>query len=496
MQYRDSPKNLRQIGEELKAQYLLEGGVQRVEDTVRINVQLIDAHADEHVWTGTYDRELSIENLLSVQSEIAQRVAASLNATVTLEEQRRIEAAPTGNIEAYEHYLRGMVNWPWGNWDARVELFDRAVTLDPSFLLPYARLELIHCHRYWVGIDHSEQGLALCENAVNRALSIDPDHPESRAARGHYLMYIHSDSERALRDFEVAQLGGVDTRHLTALAEWSLGNVERAATILTELCDIYDPRNGNVCETACDVYLQLRDYSEAERYCDRAIALVPTNIDPAVLKAQVVIRRDGDIDRARQLLHAIPGVVGDTSAYPASYYMTEWILLELLARKYEQALEMLASSPPMLYQSQYRYVPKSLLYAKVYALMDSMHVARVFYDSARAFLEVELATQPDDARVRSALGIAYAGVGRRDSAVSHGTRAVELSMSTRGMKSRAVAALAEIYAIVNEHGAAIDQLEYLMSVPGETSVSVLRLDPIWDPLRDHPRFQALLDKYE
>jgi serine/threonine-protein kinase len=304
-------------------------------------------------------------------------------------------------------------------------------------------------------------------------------------------LWVQRDHEQALSEFERAQQGGVDAKYFIALAEWGRGNPERAVTILSELCDTYDPRNGGVCRSACTLYLRLRDYSEADRYCDRNIALLPNDIDALAVKAEIVVRRSGDIEEARRLLHSIPGVINSSSGR-----ILQLVFLDLLDSRYNEALNMLASSSATLYQSITSYEPKPLLYAKVYALMDSMQMARACYDSASAVLEADLAKWPEDGRIHSALGIAYAGVGRRDDAVRHGKRAVKLSMASRYLGPRTVAALAEIYVMVNEHDAAIDQLEKHLSAPGELSVSLLRLDPTWDPLRDHPRFQALLAKYE
>jgi serine/threonine-protein kinase len=493
LQYRDSPKNLRQIGEELKARYLLEGGVQRVRDTVRINVQLIDARADEHLWAEIYDRELAVENLLSVQSEIAQRIAESLNATLTLEELRQIAAAPTDNIEAYDYYLRSMATWgPEG-----IDMLERALQEDPQFMLPYARLAQIHVNRY-VNRDPRRDFRAGLVSAFERAFAMDPDHPATYAARGFYVAGIQQDYEQALADFEIAVRAGILPREWLAYAEQALGNFEEAGALLGAQCETHDPRNAGVCEEAATTYIALRDYSEAERHNNRALALDPSYVgvgfDARMHAVDIVVRRDGDVAKGKLLLRAIP----DSMVRNHPRLLSQWLLLDRLDRSHEDALNRLDSSPLTGVEMGGVSWPKPLLYAQVYALMGRTDTVALVSDSARAILEVRLATEPDDPRLHaplhSALGLAYAGLGRKDDAIRHGKRAVELA---RGLSRRShfLAELARTYVMVGESDAAIDQIEAVLAAPGELSVPLLRIDPIYDPLRDHPRFQALLDKY-
>jgi tetratricopeptide (TPR) repeat protein len=175
-----------------------------------------------------------------------------------------------------------------------------------------------------------------------------------------------------------------------------------------------------------------------------------------------------------------------------------WFWLELLERDYQAALDRLASASVELIKNQYQFIPKALLAGRVYQLMDKPELARASFDSARVLLETELKERPDDYRIRSALGIAYAGLGRKADAIREGKLGVELFPVSKDayFGPFRVRALAYIHVMVGEYDASIDQIEYLLSIPSFITVPLLRLHPDWDPLRDHPRFEALLEKYE
>ncbi len=207
MQYRDSPKNLRQIGEELNARYLLEGGLLRAGETVRINVQLIDAQRDEHLWAETYDRQLSIENLLAIQSEVARRIAEALEATLTPDEEDRLAALPTANLEAYDHYLRGRRFWNQRSlaaFDSAIQYFNRAVLLDPNYARAYAALAETYVLLPEYGGPSFPEILPVARAATERALALDTDLAEAYAASAYIKTRVEWDHEGAERDYRKA----------------------------------------------------------------------------------------------------------------------------------------------------------------------------------------------------------------------------------------------------------------------------------------------------
>ncbi|UCC83219.1 MAG: hypothetical protein JSW46_20080 [Gemmatimonadota bacterium] len=204
MRYRESPMNLREIGEELNARYLLEGGVLRAGETVRVNVQLIDAQRDEHLWAETYDRRLSIENLLAIQTEVARRIAGELQATLTPDEEGRLAAMPTANLEAYDHYLRGRYFWGLRSLaalDSAIEYYNRAVLLDPDFARAYAGLAQTYALLPEYGGPSILEALPVARAATDRALALDPDLAEAHAASGYIKAWLEWDRDGAERDY-------------------------------------------------------------------------------------------------------------------------------------------------------------------------------------------------------------------------------------------------------------------------------------------------------
>jgi tetratricopeptide (TPR) repeat protein len=227
-------------------------------------------------------------------------------------------------------------------------------------------------------------------------------------------------------------------------------------------------------------------YAEADRYFDLSISLAPDQQHAYLDKVDNYISWRGDTKLARDVLEKMPGKRRDVQ---------EWSLkLWRLERNYEAILD-LASSESR--SSTREAATLALWAASAYRLMGELELAHVSYDSARSILEQELDAHADDYRIHSTLGIAYAGLGRKEDAIREGKRGVELMPVSKDAFSGPVTVrdLAVIYAMVGQYDAALDEIEYLLSITGWWSVQDLRLDPIWDPLREHPRFQALLEKY-
>ena len=503
MQYRDTDKNVRQIGEELNARYVLEGGVQQAGGTVRINLQLLDAESDEHVWAETYDRPLTVENLLGVQSEVARRVTEALEATLTEEETARFGQMPTDNLEAYDYYLQGL-EFMWRSFLERdilvaVRMFENATQLDSSFALAYAKLSLVHSRMYWYHLDRSEERLERAKQAVDRSLDLDSYLPEARLALGYYYYHGHLDYDRALQEFEAAltwQPGSVEILQGIGAVERRRGNFRVALTHFQNAVEL-SPRDPMVIADVAETQGRLlRNYTEAERHYNRVLALAPDLTAIHGLNAWLSIVSVGSITEARAALEEAADRGLDSVDNPFLGYA--WVLVDIFDREYEAALTRLSSGSAVAFNNQWHYIPKALLAAQAYDLMNNPELARLHYDSAAAVLEARLREAPEDSRLFGALGVAHAGLGRLEDAVREGERGVDLlpvsKDAWRGLFR--VEELALILTLTGQHDAAIDLIEFLLSVPGDMSVARLRLDPPWDRLRDHPRFQALLEKYE
>lgn len=492
--YRDTRKNLREIAGELGVRYILEGSVRRAGNRARITAQLIDARADAHLWAETYDSELM--DIFAIQTSVAGNIAEALQAELSVDERARIAMRPTASAEAYDYYLRGNEyrrrSHGQENMEIALGMYEKAVEMDPRFALAYVELSDVHCDMYSFHYDRTEARLAAARRAVDRALEIAPDLAEVRAALGEFYYRCLLDYDRALEQLEIARSGLPGDAGIISTIGYVLrrqGRFEVGREHISRAVEL-DPRSNTLLVNLAETYMLLRDYSESLRVHDRAIALAPDEADPRISKAKVLLQGLGRADEARQILARIPR---DRAAgeLPLTYYAA---LVELFDRDYERALELVSVATDESFDTQFYVVPRAQLLAQIYALMGRSDLARAHYDSARAVVERRLGGDPEDSRLHSALGIALAGLDRKEEAIRAGERATELLPLEREAWRGAVRLedLARIVAMVGEREAAIDLLQHLLSAPSEVSEANLRLDPDWDPLRQHPRFQRLV----
>jgi serine/threonine protein kinase/tetratricopeptide (TPR) repeat protein len=493
VQYERSGKTIKQIGEELGVDYILEGSVrwQKIQEgssRVRVTPQLIRVSDDTHVWAERYDQV--VEDIFQVQSDIAESVIQELDIALLGRESEAIQAPPTDNLEAYQAYLRGVehVDVADATLESKgrlaIEMFERAVELDPRFALAYSRLSMAHSMFFHLEHDRTEERLAKAMEAVNQALSLQPDLPAAHLALGYYFYFGKREYDRALRELAIAEKGLPNNslifeaigyiRRRQGRFEESLEHLEKAIRL--------SPLNINLLVEQAGTYEWLRRYEEAERYYDLAITAAPDTIEPYRFKARLQWFR-GSAQRARATLEAMPSTDDPKAA-------NRWFWQEFVERNYQQALERLPSLSLAAYE-------RSLWEAHVYRMLDKPELARVGFEGARIILEQESEKQPEDYRLHRHLGVAYAGLGRKDEAIREGKRAVELyPISLDALDGPyLIENLASIYMMVGEHDAALDQIEQLLSIPSAFSVGFLQLDPFWDPLRKHPRYQEILEKY-
>ena len=490
--YKNTDKGLREIGQELGVEYVLEGTIRWDKrggrEKVRITPQLINVSGDFHLWAENYERE--IEEIFAVQADIASQIAEALDITLLGAERQTFEAKPTENLEAYEAYLRGL-DYRWGTDLSKekiqlgIQMFERAVELDPGFALSFAVLSEAHSSMYHFGYDGTEERLLRAKAVVDKALELQPELPEAHLALAWYHYWGRLDYERALEELAIAERGlpnDVRNRLLTAAIWRRQGKFEAAVDHFEEAFEL-SPQDARIAFNIGDSYRALRRYAEADRYYDLSISLAPDQQYAYAERAYNYISWLGDTKRARDVLEKMPGKRRDVQIRSLDLWRLE--------RNYEAILDFASSD------AQPDGWSSALQVAKAYSLMGEPELAHASYDSARAILEKALDAHPDDNRIHSALGFAYAGLGRKEEAVREGKRAVELYPVSKDEFDGpfVVQDLAEIYAMVGEDHAALDEIEYLLSIPSWCSVQDLRLDPIWDPLRDHPRFQALLEKY-
>jgi len=352
-------------------------------------------------------------------------------------------------------------------------------------------LSRMQTRMYWAYYDRSPDRLVRARRAVDRALELEPNLPEAHHSLGTYYWLGFQDYERALRELDIAAAGRPNQSNIFLARavlrtregdlRGALGDYEKARQL--------DPASATVAMNYGECYDRLRDFARAEALFDRAIALSPDWSYPYYWKAWLYVRWHGSTQQARQVMDeaAKVGIVDQ----PRLLLARVW--LDILDRRYDAALRLSTTAGEVI-EDQFQFLPRVQLQAQIYGLLQRRDVEAASYDSAQGVVSRKLREQPDDPRLHSALGIAYAGLGRTREAIQEGEKAVELlPVSKEAYRGyyRAVD-LARIYAMVGERDAAVAQLERLLSIPGHLTGEWLRIDPTWDPLRDHPRFQRLV----
>jgi serine/threonine protein kinase/tetratricopeptide (TPR) repeat protein len=508
IQYKKTTKTIRQIGSELGVDYILEGTVQRERpgdpsSRVRVIPQLIRVTDDTHVWADTYDETMT--EVFRVQSEIAEKVAAQLNVALLEPERRAIEKKPTENLAAYEAYLRGWDNyWLFGSGadaELTVQLFQKAVSTDPQFAEAWAGLAMAYHELYW-SYDRPE-ALTQEIRAAKRAEELAPDLPETHLALGR-VAYAQREFDNALEHFERAQRlqPSGDAAHyisvtLRRMGKWqeALNHFEDARRLLPRAFYMlwYDLGYTNTC---------LRRFDEAEQNNNQAISLAPQSPSGYLGKALVLVARNGDVDAAEQVISEMSRRTNLADAAEAE--LGQGIMwtgeYRLFPETFTEAFDAFESGPSERYR---RIQPATvatahLARAIVYQAMGDGQSAIARYDSARVSFERIIRSSSQSAYVsvyHSNLGRAYAGLGRCEEAMREGKEAVRMMPISRDavVGHERLTDLAEIYMMCGEYEKAIDQIETLLSVPSAMSAGLLRVDPIWNPLRGNPKFRRLVE---
>ena len=499
MQYRGRPTNIRDIGKTLGVSNILEGSVRRSGNRVRVNVQLIDANTDEHLWANDYDSDVT--DVFAIQSDLAQRIAQALQAKLSAGEKSQMTRKPTENGEAYLAFVQAhdlsCVFEDFDKLKQSEQLYQRAIELDPNFALAiarYSQLESWIVHTYDPTLARREKARTLAE----RALQLQPELPEAHLARGISYYYGDNDFEAALKEFEIAQRGlpneseiylyiGAIQRRQGKWAE-STANLEKAVSL--------NPKDIWPLQNLTDNYAMLRDYEKANKTIDRALALDPKALGPLSVKSKLAIAENGDFSVAEKAFDSVKTV--PMSKEQQLQLTGSRIDVFLLERKYQEALQLaesiadddLATFIPHLW-SKYLYIGIARK-----ALHDE-DGARAAFLQAKAAADEQLKRTPDAEESHIQLAKTLAFLGEKDAAVAEAKRASELLPQSKDAFGgpQVMESVAQIYAVLGEKDRAIEVLDGLLSRPSGMTVQSLRLNPIWDPLRNDPRFEDLLTKY-
>jgi len=500
-QYRASTKSLKIIGAELGAGYVLEGSVRwepgdsAGPGRIRVTPQLIQVRDDSHLWGRVYEEQLG--GVFAVQSAIAEQVTAALDVALREPERAALAAGGTRRADAYDFYLRGLDYMSRSNQAldlrAAADLFGEAVAADPQFAKGQARLARAHLQVYWHYYDHTEARLRLARKALDAAVALAPDLPETHIALGFYHYWGELNYVDAVREFEVAlrqQPGNAELLQAIGYVERRQGRWEESTAHFVEGLR-YDPRSGVRNFDIGDNYLMMQKFPEAEHYLDRAIALSPDWPNPYIYKAWMYVSWHGDLARGRAVLGQAVNRL-DVNRFAASMSAGDRISASLITADSTFGPMIDALTLAAFTGDSPRY---HTLKAELARFRGDRKAQIAHGDSARAILLPRLEGGPHEARMLTVLALAYAQMERYAEAIEAGKRAV----AAIPIANDAVSApffhtnLALVYMYAGRHDQAIDVLAPLLRIPGWITPAELRVDPIWEPLRSNPRFRKLTE---
>jgi TolB-like protein/Flp pilus assembly protein TadD len=499
--YESAPQNLPEIARQLGVAHILEGSVQKTGDAVRVNVQLIKAANDSHLWADTFDRKLA--DIFSVQSEIAKTIADQLRAKLTGLEEKVIAAKPTNNPEAYDAYLRGLaynlktINTP-GNALGAQKYLREAVRLDPRFALAWALLSWVDASGY--STLTLQPNVALREEArqaAKTALSLQPKLGEAVIAEGYYRYVFLKDYDAAVRCFEQArQLLPNNSRipEVLAYVARRRGQWDQSESYFNE-AERFDPRNVSLLTQHAVSYKALRRFPEAVRKFEQVLNVMPDDLDTLAQKAGIA-QAEGDLPRASALLAPLHPNADDNQALETQVYQS------ILERRPESVIhrlkELLAKPDPALgyHDGELRF-----WLGWVHDVAGNHAAAQETWRQARSELEFFLKEQPENYFLIGNLALTNMGLGDKHAAF----KLIEEAMATVPIEKDAVLGpvaieiLARVAARTGEPDRAIAAIQKLLSIPAVSALAsgvsltpaLLRLDPMFDPLRSDLRFQKL-----
>ena len=500
MEYRGK-RNVRQIGDALRVSHVLEGSVRRAGTHLHLNAQLIDTRTDTHVWVEQYDRD--VNDLFTVQSEIAQKVAQHLHAKLSASEQASVEERPTQDLVAYDFYVRA-VSMIYNaqvpdeslgldtekSLSEAVDLLNKAVARDPNFFLAYCQLAFAHDL-----IGDTPERLALAKSAIDSAFRLRPDSGEVHLALAWHLYWGYLDYDRARAELARAQQSLPNNPRVYELA----GSMDRsqrrwvdATHNLERACEL-DPRNHPYLINLGSMYLWLHDYDQHTKIMDRIVALHPERRRERIFRASVEVYRRADTGPWRAEIEKI--LTSEAGSEKDPFVAGQRYTLALYDRDLGTATSLAAVlSQKNSLEWSFPQLGRDFWVGVVARLKGDETSSRAAFMRARAQQEEAIRGHPEDVTLLSDLGLIDAGLGRKEEALNEARRAMELGSSVKNSFTEPYVKMcfAISCAWTNERELALGQLEAFTKNPGYHTYGNLRLSPLWDPLRGDPRFEKIV----
>ena len=506
VKYQSKPDNLRTVAQELGVSSILEGAVQRAGDKVRVNVQLIDARSDTHLWAKSYDRDF--KDVLKVETEVSQEIADALRANLSPNESHALAAVRTPDTEAYDVFLRGEYELRQAENSRTAEAYDRAdafyqqaLARDPNFAEAAAELARSRLSRHWFVSPLTATELEEVKSLIDRALALAPNSAEAHSALGLFFYWGHRQYEAALTEFNRTlelQPNNASARQYCAAVYRRRGEWERSLADSQRAQEL-DPRDAGTPDNIGATYLLLRLWKDAERSESRALAIDPHNMPAASALLIIRLNATGDVDSARRALNGFPEGIkslnrewfaggGDVAGFSGI-----WVYLDVIERRLTDAFQALQKK---VVSNDLGHLQQHAARVALRVLSGEPEAAKSAGKEALPLLEARLRERPDDTFAMTELSWVYLALGRNADAL----RLSRQAANSIPIEKDAVAGpsfqvgLAQIEARAGAPEEAVKRLRHLLSIPAGqvASIARLKIDPVWDPIRNRPDFQQLL----
>jgi TolB-like protein/Flp pilus assembly protein TadD len=481
MRYKNTKLTLKEIARELGVSALLEGSVQKIGNKVRITAQLIDPKTGFHLWSETYDRNLT--DIFSIQSEVAQNVALKLKATLTSKETQLIQNAQlTTNQLAYDFYLKGNDYGSKGENSLALDMYSKAIQEDSLFSAAYAQRAKVHSYIYWSRLEGWQGHVLKAKEDIKKGILLNPELPEVKLAQAicyYWLDRNYNGALKILRELKTESPNMADLYAYSAYILRRQGKLEESIIEAKRSIQLDPFSPGNISNFS-QTYQLLHQYDKAIEVDRQGLSLIPDAIDFNNGIFINFLNKTGDLKAALKE----SGLKEEDIQYEVYYY----------TRQYDKLRELISKNA-IIQTDQDTYQSKTYELALTYYLSGNKSLCKIYTDSTITYLKQKIIEIPDDDRFYAALGKNYAFNGNVKEAIACGKKAVNLKPlkldALQGVRKEQD--LMEIYIFTSNYDLALDKIEYLLSIPSWLSVGILMVDPVFDKLRSLARFQKIIE---